>query len=102
MFDISVMVLSPSAATQKRKNEKLPAIPRLFVLRGTVKLLRSLAICHAKNQSRVSRPRTISSGEGPGLQKKKKKNYAGSENHSPHKLRKRSHFGTEYCKAPPP
>jgi hypothetical protein len=29
-------------------------------------------------------------------------NYAGSENHSPHKLRKRSHFGTEYRKAPPP
>jgi hypothetical protein len=33
---------------------------------------------------------------------KKKKNYAGSENHSPHQLRKRSHFGTEYRKAPPP
>jgi hypothetical protein len=30
------------------------------------------------------------------------KNYAGSENHSPHQLRKRSHFGTEYRKAPPP
>jgi hypothetical protein len=29
-------------------------------------------------------------------------NYAGSENHSPHQLRKRSHFGTEYRKAPPP
>jgi regulator of sigma D len=34
--------------------------------------------------------------------KKKKKNYAGSKNHSPHWLRKRSHFGTEYRKAPPP
>jgi hypothetical protein len=34
--------------------------------------------------------------------KRKRKNYAGSENHSPHLLRKRSHFGTEYCKAPPP
>jgi hypothetical protein len=33
---------------------------------------------------------------------KEKKNYAGSGNHSPHKLRKKSHFGTEYCKAPPP
>jgi hypothetical protein len=32
----------------------------------------------------------------------KKKNYAGSESHSPHKLRKGSHFGTEYRKAPPP
>jgi hypothetical protein len=30
-----------------------------------------------------------------------KKNYAGSENHSPHQLRKRSHFVTEYRKAPP-
>jgi hypothetical protein len=30
-----------------------------------------------------------------------KKKYTGSENHSPHKLRKRSHFGTEYCKAAP-
>ena len=34
--------------------------------------------------------------------KEKKKNYAGSENHSPHQLRKKSHFGTEYCKAPSP
>ena len=34
--------------------------------------------------------------------KKKRKNYAGSESHSPHKLRKRSHFGNEYRKAPPP
>ena len=34
--------------------------------------------------------------------RKEKNNYAGSENHSPHKLRKRSHFGTEYRKAPPP
>ena len=34
--------------------------------------------------------------------KKKKINYAGSENHSPHQLRKKSHFGTEYCKAPSP
>jgi hypothetical protein len=33
---------------------------------------------------------------------RKKKNYAGSENHSPHQSRKRSHFGTEYRKAPPP
>ena len=32
----------------------------------------------------------------------KKKNCAGSENHSPHYLRKRSHFGTEYRKASPP
>ena len=33
----------------------------------------------------------------------KKKNYAGSENNSTHTiLRKRSHFGTEYRKAPPP
>jgi hypothetical protein len=31
-----------------------------------------------------------------------KKNYAGGENHSPHQLRKRSHFGTKYCKAPHP
>ena len=36
------------------------------------------------------------------LSKGKRKNYAGSENHSPHQLRKRSHFGTEYRKAPPP
>jgi len=34
--------------------------------------------------------------------RKEKKNYAGSENHSPLKIRKRSHFGTEYRKAPPP
>jgi hypothetical protein len=34
--------------------------------------------------------------------KRKRKNYAGSENHSPHQVRKRSHFGTEYRKAPPP
>jgi hypothetical protein len=34
-------------------------------------------------------------------EKEKRKNYAGSEHHSPHKLRKRSHFGTEYRKAPP-
>jgi len=34
---------------------------------------------------------------------KEMKNYAGSsENHSPHQLRKRSHFSTEYRKAPPP
>ena len=33
--------------------------------------------------------------------KRKMKNYAGSENHSPHRLRKRSHFGSEYRKAPP-
>ena len=31
-----------------------------------------------------------------------KKNYAGSENHSPHLSRKRSHFDHEYRKAPPP
>ena len=30
-----------------------------------------------------------------------KQNYAGSENHSPHQLRKRSHFGTEYRKRLP-
>jgi hypothetical protein len=30
------------------------------------------------------------------------KNYAGSESHSPHYLKKKSHFGTEYRKAPPP
>jgi hypothetical protein len=36
------------------------------------------------------------------MNKRKRKNYAGSENHSPHKLRKRSHFGTEYHKALPP
>jgi hypothetical protein len=35
-------------------------------------------------------------------EKEKRKNYTGSESHSPHLLRKRSHFGTEYCKAPPP
>jgi hypothetical protein len=35
-------------------------------------------------------------------QEKKEKNYAGSENHSPHYLRKNSHFGTEYRKALPP
>ena len=29
-------------------------------------------------------------------------NYAGSENHSPHQLRKRSHFGTGYRKKLPP
>jgi hypothetical protein len=34
--------------------------------------------------------------------KEKKKNYAGSENHSPHQLRKKSRFGAEYRKAPPP
>jgi hypothetical protein len=34
-------------------------------------------------------------------EKKKRKNYAGSESHSPHRLRKKSHFGTEYRKAPP-
>jgi hypothetical protein len=34
---------------------------------------------------------------------KEKKNYAGSEKkHPPHKLRKRSHFGTRYRKTPPP
>jgi hypothetical protein len=33
--------------------------------------------------------------------KKKKKDYAGSESHSPHLSKKRSHFGTEYRKAPP-
>jgi len=33
------------------------------------------------------------------LATKEKKNYVGSENYSP---MKRSHFGTEYCKAPPP
>jgi hypothetical protein len=33
---------------------------------------------------------------------KKKKKHAGSESHSPHKSRKRSHFGTEYRKAPSP
>ena len=32
----------------------------------------------------------------------KRKNYAGSESHSPHYLKKKSHFGTEYRKAPPP
>ena len=37
------------------------------------------------------------------IEKKRKiKDYAGSENHSPHLIRKRSHFGTEYRKAPPP
>jgi hypothetical protein len=37
------------------------------------------------------------------LEKEKKiGNYTGSENQSPHKLKKRSHFGTEYRKAPPP
>jgi len=30
------------------------------------------------------------------LNRTEKKNYAGSEYHSPHYLRKRSHFGTEY------
>jgi hypothetical protein len=34
--------------------------------------------------------------------KRRRKNYVGSESHSPHQLRKRSHFGTEYRKAPPP
>jgi hypothetical protein len=34
-------------------------------------------------------------------EKEKEKNI-GSESHSPHQLRKRSHFGTEYRKAPPP
>jgi len=29
-------------------------------------------------------------------------NYSGGESHSPRYLRKRSHFGTEYRKAPPP
>jgi hypothetical protein len=38
----------------------------------------------------------------PQKKKKKRKNYAGSKNHSPQQSRKRSHFGTEYCKAPPP
>ena len=36
------------------------------------------------------------------LRVKKRKNSAGSEKHCPHQLRKRSHFGTEYRKAPPP
>jgi hypothetical protein len=41
--------------------------------------------------------------ELPVIKKEKeKKNYTGSENHTPHKLGKRSHFGTEYHKAPPP
>ena len=34
--------------------------------------------------------------------KMKRKNYVGSESHSPHLLSKRSHFGTDYRKAPPP
>jgi hypothetical protein len=37
-----------------------------------------------------------------GCSNRKRKNYAGSESHSPHYLRKRSHFGTEYRKAPSP
>jgi hypothetical protein len=36
------------------------------------------------------------------IKKTKRKNYVGSESHSPHLLRKRSHFGTEYRKALPP
>ena len=36
------------------------------------------------------------------ISKEKRNNYAGSEHHSPHQVRKRSHFGTEYHKAPPP
>jgi hypothetical protein len=35
------------------------------------------------------------------VKRKKRKNYVGSESHSPHLLRKRSHFGTEYRKALP-
>ena len=35
-------------------------------------------------------------------QSKKKTTQAGSENHSPHCSRKRSHFGTGHCKPPPP
>jgi len=31
----------------------------------------------------------------------KKENHEGNENHSPHQWR-RSHFGTGYCKTPPP
>ena len=34
--------------------------------------------------------------------KRTKKDYAGSESLSPYLLKKRSHFGTEYRKAPPP
>ena len=33
---------------------------------------------------------------------RKERNYRGSESHSPHQLRKGSHFVTEYRKAPPP
>jgi len=34
--------------------------------------------------------------------RKEKKKYAGNGNHSPHNSRKKSQFGTEYRKAPPP
>jgi hypothetical protein len=34
--------------------------------------------------------------------KRKEKLRRRSENHSPHKIKKKSHFGTEYRKAPPP
>jgi hypothetical protein len=33
--------------------------------------------------------------------KRKKQNYAGSGNHSPHELRKRSQIDTGYLKTPP-
>ena len=36
------------------------------------------------------------------MSEKEKEKNIGSESHSPHQLRKRSHFGTEYRKAPPP
>jgi hypothetical protein len=38
------------------------------------------------------------------LSREEKKNYAGSEKHSPHEVKgkKVSHFGTDYCKTPLP
>jgi hypothetical protein len=34
--------------------------------------------------------------------KEKEKTMQAVENHFPHSLRRRSHFGTDYCKIPPP
>ena len=45
---------------------------------------------------------TIPVQKWSSTQLKKKTNYAGSENHSPHQFRKNSHFSTRHCNAPPP
>ena len=52
-------------------------------------------------------PSTVKDSQQRGSRKlngnrRGKQNYVGSENHSPHQLRKRSHFGTGYRKKLPP